>query len=326
MKKALCFFVLFLFSSSAFVTRSFAEAGKPDTVNVGIYVTSIHDINFKDREYAINLWLWMKYKRQEFDFLKNLEVPMAKKFERSYATLDTLADGSVYVLMKLQCIMKGTWKINDFPFDRQTLRFAIENSEYDAGELVFSVDSLGGHYGKYFLNDWVKDSFNIRTEVKEYGTGFGDPELKKPFSEYSTFKVNIVVHRESWELFFKIFIGMYISFLIAWICFYIHPDNMDARLTLSVGALFAVIGNKYIIDSALPENNTFTLVDSLHGITLFCIFIVIVSSVYTLNLIKKGEGDKAKKQNTIAGWVFLLVYILLNAWLIINAHRAMAIN
>jgi len=31
-----------------------------------------------------------------------------------------------------------------------------------------------------------------------------------------------------------------------------------------MGCLFAVIGNKYIIDSSLPETTSFTLVDTLN--------------------------------------------------------------
>lgn len=320
MKKTFLVFVFFLINSTLFVANSFAEEAKPDTVNVGIYVTSVHDVNFREKEYSVNLWLWLKYKRPEFDFMKNLEVPMAKSFEKSYATIDTLEDGTIYMLMKLQCVMKGTWKINDFPFDQQTLRFTIENSMYDASELVFSSDTVGEHYGKYFLYTWVKDSFNIKTEIKEYQTSFGDPELDEPYSEYSVYRVNIVVHRESWELFFKLFLGMYISFLIACVCFYIHPDNIESRLAISVGSLFSVIGNKYIIDSTLPETNSFTLVDMLHGITLFYIFCVIVSSVYTLRLFNAGEKGKADIRNRIAGAVLLLVYILFNVWLISNAY------
>ena len=37
------------------------------------------------------------------------------------------------------------------------------------------------------------------------------------------------------------------------------------RFGLQCGCPFAVIGNKYIIDSALPESTSFTLVDTLHG-------------------------------------------------------------
>ena len=115
-------------------------ASPPDTVKTGIYITSIHDIDFKEKEYSINLWLWMKYKNPEFDFSKYLEVPMAKTFEKSYYSVDTMDDGRIYMLMKLQCVMKDAWKIKSFPFDRQKLRFSIENSQYDANALVFVED------------------------------------------------------------------------------------------------------------------------------------------------------------------------------------------
>lgn len=299
------------------------ESG-PDTVNVGIYITSIHDIDFRQKEYSVNLWLWLKYRNKEFDFMRNLEVPMAKSVEKSYATIDTLEDGRIYMLMKLQCVMKGTWKINDFPFDRQKLRFAIENSMYDSKALIFSVDTVGKHYGKYFLMGWEKDSFNLKTEIRKYETAFGDPELDKPESEYSSFKATIVVHRNSWEMFFKIFLGMYISFLISTICFFVHPDNMESRLALSVGSLFAVIGNKYIIDSSLPESNTFTMVDTLHGLTLLYIFLVIASSVYTLRLVRAGFENRSEKQNRMMGWILLLFYVALNLWVILSSYNTIA--
>jgi hypothetical protein len=292
---------------------------KPDTVKVGIYITSVHDIDFKEKEYAVNLWLWLKYKRAEFDFMRNLEVPMAKSFEKEYATLDTLPDGSFYLLMKLQCQMKGTWRITQFPFDRQRLRFGIENSKYDVNDLVFKEEKGGDHYGKYFMTGWEKDSFNIKTSIRKYETNFGDPAMDQNHSEYSAYQVTIVVHRQSWELFFKIFLGMYIAFLISFVCFYIHPDHMDSRLALSVGSLFAVVGNKYIIDSSLPETNTFTLVDTLHGITLFYILIVILSSVYSLRLIKTDRMKSAERSNRNTAVLSLVIYILLNTWFIYMA-------
>lgn len=256
--------------------------------------------------------------------MKNLEVPMAKSFEKSYSTVDTLDDGRIYVLMKLQCVMKGTWRIKYFPFDRQKLRFAIENSNYDADELVFAIDSAGKHYGNYFLVGWEKDSFNIRTDFRNYETGFGDPALDEPKSKYSTYRVTIDIHRDSWELFFKLFIGMYIAFLIAFVCLYIHADNIDSRLALSVGALFAVIGNKYIIDSSLPESNSFTLVDTLHGITLFFIFIVVAVSVYSLKLTKENQSEKANKLDRIIAMTLLIIYIGLNYYFIHNAFQSYA--
>ncbi|MGE5106392.1 MAG: hypothetical protein ACM3H8_02525 [Sphingobacteriales bacterium] len=318
MKKALyLLFVLISFSSF----ESLTAQDKPDTVYTGIYVTSIHDIDFRQKDYNINFWLWLKYKNKDFDFLQNLEIPGAKTVSKSFSTIDSSGD-RIYMLMKIQCTMKDSWRINNFPFDRQTLRLSLENSQFDSHSLVFEPDTAGGHFEKRFaLSGWVIDSFIMRSGIKEYETAFGDTSYEKPHTEYSAFRVRIGIKRDALELFWKMFLGMYVAFLIAYICFYIHADSIDSRFGLSVGSLFAVIGNKYIIDSALPESSSFTLVDTLHGLTLFFIFLVITASAFSLRMIKNNKAEKAHRFDMIAAQVLLLIYIGLNIFFIFKASR-----
>jgi len=113
---------------------------------------------------------------------------------------------------------------------------------------------------------------------------------------------------------------MYIAFLIAYICFYIHPDGIDSRFGLSVGSLFAVVGNKYIIDSSLPESTSFTLVDTLHGLTLFFIFCVITSTAYTLKLVKQNKYKEATRFDFIIAQVLLVLYVIANIYFISKAR------
>jgi len=291
----------------------------PDTVKVGLYITSIHDIDFKQKEYSINCWMWLKYKNRAFDFLQNLEIPQAKTFSRSYATVDSSGE-SVYMLMKLQCVMKDSWRISNFPFDRQKLRLSIENSQFDSKSLVFVADTVGRHFDPRFtLSGWDIDSCILMTGIKAYETGFGDESLAKPHTEYSNFRVRMDLKRDAMGLFWKMFLGMYIAFLIAYICFYIHSDGMDSRFGLSVGSLFAVVGNKYIVDSALPESTSFTLVDGLHGLTLFSIFAVIACTAISLQMVKKNKIEQAKKFDMIAAQTLLVIYVVVNIILITKA-------
>lgn len=316
MKKVAILFPLFCFG---FLLQSFAQDEKPDTVKVGIYVTSIHDIDFKQKEYSVQLWLWLKYKNRKFDFAKNLEIPMAKSVDKSFYTIDTSGE-QVSMQMKLQCVMKDSWRIENFPFDRQTLRFSIENSQYDARSLVFVADTVGEHFDRRFtLRGWSIDSCILSTGTRFYETGFGDETLAKPRVEYGVFRLRLSIARDAGGLFWKMFLGMYIAFLIAYVCFYIHADGMDSRFSLSVGSLFAVIGNKYIIDSSLPESTSFTLVDTLHGLTLFFIFIIISATAYSLVLVKKDQIKKAARFDMIIAQIVLLLYIAANAYFIMKA-------
>jgi hypothetical protein len=321
MKKTAIFTILFIVNSSSLLTRSYAQSKPPDTVTTGIYITSIHDIDFKQNEYTINLWLWLKYKNKAFDFLQNLEVPQAKTFSKLYSTIDS-SNGQVFVLMKIQAVMKDSWKITNFPFDRQRLRLSFENSQFDSRSMVFAVDTPGKHFDPRFtLRGWKIDSFTISTGIKAYETAFGDATLDKAHTEYSSYRVNIGINRNAAELFWKMFIGMYVSFLISYVCFYIHADNIDSRFGLSVGSLFAAIGNKYIIDSSLPESTSFTLVDALHGITLFFIFMVITSSAYSLKLAKENKIKQANRFDMVAAQIFLVLYLSLNFYLIYQARK-----
>ncbi len=320
MLKKIAYPLLFLFNFLFLQFDSRSQDTQPDTVSVGIYITSIHDIDFREKEYTINLWLWLKYKNRRFDFLKNLEVPQAKTVEKAFSTVDSSGE-QVYMQMKLQCVMKDSWKIENFPFDRQTLRLSIENSQFDSRSLIFIPDTVGNHFDPRFtLRGWTIDSCIISTGVKAYETGFGDASLEKPHTEYSAFRVRLGIKRDAGGLFWKMFLGMYIAFLIAYTCFFIHADGMDSRFGLSVGSLFAVVGNKYIIDSSLPESTSFTLVDTLHGLTLFFIFSVIASTAYSLKLVSQNKIEKAHRFDMIIAQVLLLIYVVANIWFISQAR------
>jgi len=303
-----------------------AQNTGPDTVKVGIYITSIHDIDFKQKEFTATFWLWLRYKNLELDFDRYLEIPQAKTVNKSFSstTIDsTLGTPEAYVLLKIQCVMKDSWRIENFPFDVQKLRISVENSQFDSSALVFVPDTLGENYDKRFtLRGWTIDSCLLSVGIKTYETSFGLDSTTKPISKYSAFRVRLSMHREAMGIFWKLFLGMYIAFLIAFICFFIHHDSMDSRFGLSVGSLFAVIGNKYIIDSSLPETTSFTLVDTLHGLTLFFIFIVIAATTYSLKLSKTHRGEKGDRFDNRMAVAMGLLYIILNIWFIYRANES----
>ena len=54
---------------SLVVVASFSlTQAQPDTVSVGSYVISVHDINFRDKQYTMRFWLWFVYDNPDFDF------------------------------------------------------------------------------------------------------------------------------------------------------------------------------------------------------------------------------------------------------------------
>ncbi len=312
------FVTLFSFISSSAQNGSSLE---PDTVRLGTYVMSLHDINFRDKEYTLRFWIWMKYKNPDFDFANSVEVPNAKDLEilESIVSRDT-ATGEVWVLMKLKCVMKQSWKVADYPFDKQFLSIQVENSKYDTRSLVFKADTTGQHFDPDFTIDgWRINKIAISTNQHDYLTDFGDVSLDSKVSHYAAFNINIDIDRSALGLFLKLFVGMYIAFSISCIAFLVDAEHAEPKFSLPVGGLFAAVGNKYIIDSLLPESSTFTLVDALHTTTFIFIFIILLISSISLLLYGKNNLKRSLKFDRYGSIITIVVYFIINLILIANA-------
>jgi hypothetical protein len=295
-----------------FALAATQSAARPDTVKVGAYVISVHDINFHDKEYTIRFWLWFLYDNEDFDFSKQLDIPNAKSIDQPEIIVDSI-EGHTWVIMKMKCTMKESWRVDDFPFDSQHLHVQIENTLFDNTNLVFKPDFDGSRYEKEIAIDgWDITNFNVNTRTNDYETGFGDYTLPSQHSEFATFNIDMDIERNAWGLFLKIFIGMYIAFLIAIIGFTPNPWELEPRFGLPVGGLFAAVGNKYIIDSILPESSTFTLVDTLHALTFLGILATLVVSATALKLHDWGKKDACQRVNRIGARVVIATYLVAN--------------
>lgn len=332
MKKILSFLSLLLLTFTLFAQ---APAQK-DTIRLGIYVTSIHDIEFKNQEYDINFWMWMDYNfkhtktdssvfKNVTELLNSIEIPQAKSVEMKFVDTTTTPN---HLFTKVHATLKDNWNITNFPFDHQKLRIGIENALYDTNQIKIIVDNHSSFYDtsaaaiKYSrtIIGWKIDSFTYKNSFNNYYTRFGEPSTPNP-SAYSTAKFVIEIQRDSWTIFWKMLICMYIAFFIAYVSFFIHTESIESRLGLSVGALFAVIGNKYIVEASLPESTTFTLVDSLHAITMFFVLLIITSNTLSLKYAKNNRHDISKKLDGYFSWGIILFYILINLIFIYSAIK-----
>jgi hypothetical protein len=309
---------LLLITAAAYAQDEEQEVN-PDTVKIGSYIISVHDINFANKEYTIRLWLWLLYDNPSIDFSKQIDIPNAKDIREPEVIMD-MVDGKMWQLMKMKCIMKQNWKVGDFPFDTQRLVVHIENSIYDKDRLVFQPDATGSTYDRELtLDGWNISNFEVNTDIHEYTTVFGDPSTDKLHSEYASFNIVMDIERDAWGLFTKIFIGMYIAFMIAVLSFTPHPSELEPRFGLPVGGLFAAVGNKYIIDSLLPQSSSFTLVDTLHTITFLAIFATLLISAVALRLHDANKTDTSLRLSSIGARVIISLYVILNLVFIIRA-------
>ena len=309
----------------AFSIRSKAQSASspPDVVKVGAYVNDIYDINLSEKSFSVQFWVWFNYDSlalrtdDTLSPLRTLEIPNAKETESDLSFTEPGGPRGIWAGKKIRATMKKDWDIRHFPFDEQALNIELEDSNNDVKRMVYAADTANTKLDTGLsLTNWKVTGFNFSAGKKTYNTTYGDPMLSGN-SEYPHASLNItVVRRSQWLLFWSLFTGLYVAFFISSLVFWIDADQVDPRFGLSVGGLFAAVGNKYIVDSILPQSTTFTLVDKLHILTYFFLLLCIILSVISLRIWKVKSPENSQRFDKWVFWTVVPLYVSINLWLI----------
>jgi len=289
-----------------------------DTCYTGLYLKNMYDLRPEDYAYTADFWLWFNYRHKNFDPLKNIEIINAKQvaFADPY-----YADAARHMLLASESgkvTLVHDWKLKNYPFDKQVLQIQLE-AGLDTTKMILkpSPDSFK-IYKELKLPGWDIYSFKATESFTHYDSDFGEIRLKGK-SSFSRITYEIEIHRKSWGLFFKLLIGLYISFFVAYLVFFVPPLR-DQRFGLSIGGLFAAVGNKYVMDNNIPSTISFSFVDKIHDVTFAFILATLVLSVISLKIAENGRPVRAVKFDKTCAWVVLLVYFIMNLILIIEAN------
>ncbi len=307
-------FLIFIF------TGLNATAKEKDTVKVGVYINSIYDIKLNEESFSVDFWMWFHCKNDSINSLTAIEFVNAKEFSYMLPFYEKVGNIN-WSAQKCKAVVKNAYNLENFPFDKQYLKIELEESVFDTTNLVFIADKIGSKYDASLsksLNGWKISDFSIEAIAHTYNTTYGNPILPGS-SSFAEAVVTFVIERESTGLFIKLFTGVYVAFLISLLVFFIKPTDVDPRFGLAVGGIFAAVGNKYIVDSLLPETIKFTLVDIIHNLTFGYILITIIISIISLNLMNRNKPRASKLLDRISFFAVLVSFALINIYFI---HRA----
>ncbi len=308
----------FILPGSSFAQES--EVLPADTVKIGVYVFSIYDLDFPGNKVNMDFYVWYNYLNDSLNLTESFELVNSSEFSKVGESHDKY-DSVNYSTFRCNSIIKKEWNISNFPFDKQQIELHIEDIDLDESRLVFVADTHSSKIDKDIrLEGWEIRNFGIKVEDHIYETNYGDPSIPDgDYSAYSRVIVYFTIQRDGTGLFFKLFVGLFISVLISMLTFFVNPSDLDPRFGLPVGAIFAAIASQYVISSALPQNQKLTLVDILHDVSFIYIFICILVSTLSLRLVKKGN-EKASAKLDRSSFIFLAVsYVALVLYFVLRS-------
>jgi len=302
-----------------FLIPGIATAQQRDTCFAGLYLKNLYDLKPEDYAYTASFWLWFDYKNKDFDPLKNAEVVNAKQVEFTdpyYAP----ADQSMRVASETgKLTFIHDWQLKNYPFDRQTLLIELE-AGLDTSKMI--MKAAPGNFKIYqnmHLPGWHIIGYSATETTAPYNSDFGERKLHGK-SSYSRITYQVNIARDCWGLFFKLLIGLYISFAVAYLVFFVPPAR-DQRFGLSIGGLFAAVGNKYVMDNNIPSSISFSFVDKIHDLTFIFILATLVLSVCSLRIAEKGNNPKAERFDKRSAVTVLSLYVITNLVLITIANK-----
>jgi hypothetical protein len=275
-----------------------------DTINVGYYVDDIYDINYVKGTYRITLFAWVTSYTVKYNFNEYLDIHHAidKKIELIMLDSTNIINGrKLYwseVRLNLEVLQK--FDIRRFPFDKQNINLGLEFTYNDPKILKINLSEKNSITPNLIPNDWRILTSKHSLKPFHYNTNFGDESVES--FDFNVLNINYSFGRESVTLFIKLFIALFISFLIACSSIFLPNFRTESKIAMIIGGLFGSITNKYITDSLLPINNTWNLSDKIHTLTIVYLLLLSIYSIYE-------QRKKLKDNFNQDVFVFLLIII-----------------
>lgn len=295
----------------------------PSEVVIGAYVNKIQDLNFRENKYALDFYLWFRWKAEgrlaNYKPLDSFEIINGKIENKSSIVEKTIGDMN-YASVRVSATISESWDLTHFPFDRHTLGVFIEDSVFTLEDMVFVHDTKNSALGDELdLPGWRASNFSSDVRTKIYRTNYGDVSLPSDAkSEYSRFAFLTDIDRLSQGSAIKLLSTVLLATAVAFVAFMVKPSDLDARFGMGVGSLFAVAASAFIAASAVPDSGEMTTADKLHMVALGFIFVTLLISSLCLKFEVRGREELAFAIDRVCLVLLPLAFYGWAGWLILT--------
>ena len=322
---------LFLLSSFAWLAPVLAlgqarpaRAIPPDAevVRTGVYLMNLYDLNINEHSFYADFYLWFKWKGERdpmnIEFVNAIEKWGFTQNDFHEEPL-LLEDGYYYNGMRIEGRFYHPFALDDFPLDRHALDIYIENVEYPEDSLVYLPDTVVSFVRDGFaIPGWQIARASMHRQENIYQTNFGETGIKAPIFSSFAFKLHIARPRN--YFLFKLMLPLLIVIIASLGALFIHPAQLDARISLPIGGLLTAVFLQQSYNSALPDVGYMVLMDKIYLLGYALIVSILLRVILAANKVastKKKEVDLARlkrsdrRMATLAFSAFLLGVVVL---------------
>lgn len=305
-------------------------AQAPQTCRVGMFITSLRNFKFAEKSFRVDFRVWSVCPSKALNPLDSMEIVNAidfeeiskKTFEKPNRSSNFTTEKTLYWTQRdLSAVLSQNWDVQNYPFDRHTLKIAFEEGIEDSSRFVYTPDFPNSGYQRSMkVGGWRILDFKLQEERIAYQTTFGDPELVDRKGVYSRLTAAIPIQRDKYLSFFKLTIGVYVAFAVAMLSFFYETRQaslVSARSGLLVGCLFSALVNMRASESVIGRTESLTLVDQIHIIAIVYFFAAALATVVSRITTERGQFKQALEvDRQVLFRSFALSFVILNVIII----------
>ncbi len=274
-------------------------AGKAEA-KIGLYINDIQSIDLQSYSYVADVYVWFRdndpaiVPGQSFEWM-NMFAPDDHVQTAIYPEPQPQPDGSDYQVFRHQGPFAAKFSIGTYPFDKHELTIEIEDQEWDANRLVYSVDSVAIN-PEIVLPGFIIGQPRLDVINRPYPTAFGDLATPTP-APYSRAVVTIPISRPVVSGIIKSLLPVFIVVLVAAAALLLNPSHVEARVGLSITALLTLVALQFSAMAGLPEVGYLLMLDQIYLASYAFVLLVVALLVMTT-----GQEDAAQAEaQTIGG-------------------------
>jgi hypothetical protein len=152
---------------------------------------------------------------------------------------------------------------------------------------------------------------------------FDNIQHQNPFFQEKDFadglKLNLIIERKHGYYIFKVIIPIVLILMICWSVVWIHPRELESRLTITIVCLLSLIAYNFVIDEELPKLEYLTVLDWIILVSYFYAAIPNFLTIASFRFFKTNEQlsikleNYGKKYGPTSYVLIIFIIILINA-------------
>ncbi|MFZ5476135.1 MAG: hypothetical protein ACOZNI_05115 [Myxococcota bacterium] len=269
----------------------------PEKVSMGIHLNDIQSIDLKSHSYAMDFYVWFRWKNPDLDPATSMEI--ANPIELwglmvtpIYEEPEELDDGTLYQVLRVQGTFSKKLPLYNYPFDRQSLEVIFEDGANDTSALVYVADGAATVNPTLKLPGYAVGAPSFDVSAWHYPTAFGDPRTA-PNTSYSRATLSVPISRPPVAYASKLFLPVVCVMVCAALMFLLSPALADARVDVGITSLLTIVALQMTYNDALPDVGYLMLMDKVYLLAYGFVIVGLAVVVHTTRMAERGETERA---------------------------------